>query len=290
MSQLMKLYDLQSRYERGVLEMSKRYLEQTEADYRSVYKKWEEGELFPGETIVRKKPWWRMFARSETIELPGKQLSRPAFLKWYAKRLEMQKLLYAAGGAREDEVWRLSYRRQLDFYLMLHQLNDHYGLFYRPVALYQQGEVELGSFVVGPTAIHLIAWLDGEESIYHVSPAKKWMEQPFKGETRQVLSPLIDLKRTEDILKHLLAGESDLPIERIIVASKGYFDHVPKDATSTYVNKIDFQAWIRRMNDLAPHTKAQQARICDRLLERMASATYAQAIERQEETFETAEE
>ncbi|MGL6101669.1 MAG: hypothetical protein ACRC00_00705, partial [Exiguobacterium acetylicum] len=54
---LMKLYDLDSRFEKNPLEMTKRFVEHQALDYTNVYRKWETGELFPGETLIRPKKW-----------------------------------------------------------------------------------------------------------------------------------------------------------------------------------------------------------------------------------------
>ncbi|MCY1690298.1 hypothetical protein OVA29_05505 [Exiguobacterium sp. SL14] len=165
---LMKLYDLDSRFEKNPLEMTKRFGEHQALDYAHVYRRWEAGELFPGETLIRPKKWWQVMKKTEVIQLPGKQLSRRAFDKWYKKRLELQKLLNVTGGAGEDDIWRIPLKRHLDFYQMLHLLNEQYAMFYRAVIQYQVGEVELSPFIVGPSAIYIMEWLDGDESIYHI--------------------------------------------------------------------------------------------------------------------------
>ncbi|MGA9231466.1 MULTISPECIES: hypothetical protein [unclassified Exiguobacterium] len=282
MALLMKLYDLESKYEKNPLEVSKRYKEQRQLDYENLFHKWEAGDLFPGETIVRPKKWWQFFKSPVVVQLPGKQISKPAFDKWYKKRVEIQKLLYVAGGATEDEIWKLPLRRHLDFYQMVHLLNDQYGLFYRAVIHYQQGEVELSSFVVGPSAIYLLDWLDGEESIYHIKREKLWREQPFKAPTKNILNPLISLKRTEDILRLVLGSELELPIERVVIASKGYFDQLPKESKTTYVSKVDFAHWLHKMNTSAPYTKAFQMRVCEKILKETSSITFQMAVNDQE--------
>ncbi|WP_214846911.1 hypothetical protein [Exiguobacterium sp. s193] len=282
MALLMKLYDLESKYEKNPLDVSKRFKEQQQRDYATVLKQWEQGELFPGETIVRPKKWWQFFKQPDVVELPGKQISKPAFDKWYKKRVEIQKLLYVAGGATEEDIWRLPLRRHLDFYQMVHLLNDQFGLFYRAVIHYQQGEVELSSFIVGPSAIYLLDWLDGEESIYHIKRERLWLEQPFKAPAKNIVNPLVSLKRTEDVLRLVLGRELDIPIERVVIAAKGYFDKLPKESTTTYVSKIDFLHWIQKMNASAPYTKAFQMRVCEKLLKEMSSITFQMAVHDQE--------
>lgn len=282
MALLMKLYDLESRYERNPLETSKRFKDQQLVDYANVLKKWETGELFPGETIIRPKKWWQPFKKPEMFQVPGKQISKSAFDKWYKKRVEVQKLIYVAGGATEDDIWRLPLRRHLDFYQMLHLLNDQFGMFYRAVIQYQQGEVELSPFVVGPSAIYILDWLDGEESIYHIKRSKLWREQPFKASPKNIVNPLISLKRTEDILRLILGSEFMLPIERVVIASQGYFDQMPKETTTTYVSKVDFTEWLRKMNLSAVHTKAFQMRVCEQILKETVSVTFQMALNSQE--------
>ena len=281
---LMKLYDLDSRFEKNPLEMTKRFGEHQALDYAHVYRRWEAGELFPGETLIRPKKWWQVMKKSEVIQLPGKQLSRRAFDKWYKKRLELQKLLNVTGGAGEEDIWRIPLKRHLDFYQMLHLLNEQYAMFYRAVIQYQVGEVELSPFVVGPSAIYIMEWLDGDESIYHIRRDKLWREQPFKASAKQILNPNIGLKRTEDILRVVLGRDYVLPIERVILAPSGYFDQIPKETTTTYVNKVDFPKWLNRMNGNATHTKAAQMRVCEKILKETVSIPFQMAIQSEEQS------
>jgi hypothetical protein len=69
-----------------------------------------------------------------------------------------------------------------------------------------------------------------------------------------------------------------LQIERVILARSGYFDQIPIETTTTYVNKVEFPNWLQQMNASAPHTKAFQMRLCEKILKETVSIPFQMAI------------
>ncbi|MCY1690299.1 hypothetical protein OVA29_05510 [Exiguobacterium sp. SL14] len=77
----------------------------------------------------------------------------------------------------------------------------------------------------------------------------------------------------------MLGRDYVLPIERVILAPSGYFDHIPKETTTTYVSKVEFPNWVQRMNAKATHTKAYQMRVCEKILKETVSIPFHMAIQ-----------
>lgn len=273
-----KIFDVTSKYERDMLDQFNRFQEYVESDTLSMRRLHESNRLNPPEIIEFENPWWKFWRRTERIELEPTPLTDAQFQALLIKRRHIQKLQFACEGATEHDMPFLAFLKDGSYRMMLSEWNDQHFFMYRPVIEWSGATVELSHIIIGPSHLYVVEWLEGDRSIYHISKEKTWIHQPLKGENTRVINPLIALTRTEEMVRQFLPSYDGV-IQKVAVAPKGYFDHMPETRSTHFISRSDYEQWMKQVNTRAPIVKAQQIREVAKLLDVTAQMPFRQFLD-----------
>lgn len=161
-----------------------------------------------------------------------------------------------------DEIEDAAWVRKL-----LHQINDLSFLAYRPVLLTKSGAVQLDSLLITNDVIWCVLSLPGEAgSVFQEISGRKWREIITGGE-REVLSPLISLRRTQTVIGAFLKQEGiAMKTASAVLAPQGFIEFVPDDSGAALVDLRGMRNWLDEISRHSLMLKKTQLQTADALL------------------------
>jgi len=155
---------------------------------------------------------------------------------------------------------------------LLFKLPDTYLLMYHPVLQIEQAPVELEAVLITPLEIFCLAFLKGEkDDIYQAGRDRFWTV--FRGkETDKVLSPLISLKRSKNIVDKLT--KKILPVKQLIVALNGYVEFFPDSPYLECLDKRNVDQWFQEQARNPSPLKSLQIKAARMLLDQTRTEYY----------------
>jgi hypothetical protein len=128
---------------------------------------------------------------------------------------------------------------------LMHQINDLSFIAYNPVLLTQSGAVQLDSLLITNDVVWCILSLPGEEgSVFQEISGRRWREIISGGE-RTLISPLISLKRTQEVIDAFLKQEGiAMRTASAVLTTESFIEFVPDDRGVSLVDRRGFQHWL----------------------------------------------
>src|SRR5699024_9323985 len=231
MAQLVKLYDYISRYESNPYHYPSQYIRLKKENWRKLQDRWL-SEVNSSSKIVQesesepKKSKWLPFNRNQQTAEQHTNLNNPplhnteAQLKQYVlNQLYPIQLKWATSTISHGAFTkvRLTDKETLKYFLQ--QLTDMYFLMYHPVYHRYKVPIDADIILISPFDIEIISFIhEHAEATILATNDRKWT---VESETNQksILSPVISLKRTDQIIKSILQTNNiDIPIKKSIIS------------------------------------------------------------------------
>lgn len=172
---------------------------------------------------------------------------------------------WASSTLREKSYVDPKFMRDTFLRNVLQSLPDSYLVFYYPVLRLKKAPIELDIIIVTPTECVIIKMLEQENQAVYVANGDRFWTKKIGKHDRKVLNPVIELNRTETIVKQLLHADAvDIPVRKVLLSRNGYIDHPGAIYGVQIVDKRNFVDWfmaLRRSSSPMKHMqmKASQA-------------------------------
>lgn len=138
-------------------------------------------------------------------------------------------------------------------------------MFYYPVLKLKKAPIELEIIIMTPTECLIVKLLEHEDQAVYVADGDRfWTKKVGKFE-KKVLNPMIELNRSETIVKQLMhMDEVDIPVRKVLLSRNGYIDYPGSAYGAQIIDKRNFIDWymaLRRSSSPMKHMqmKASQA-------------------------------
>src|SRR5699024_707767 len=149
----------------------------------------------------------------------------------------------------------------------LQRLPDIYLLMYYPIFNIQQAPVEGEIILVSPIGIEVLTVVDESyDSTVYVSNERTWHLEG-EGIEKKIISPMIALKRTEQIVRSVLNHHDvNIRVTKTIISEQNNFVYDTEPYQTKIVGKDDFNTWLDEKKALHSPLKNIQLKAMEALL------------------------
>ncbi|PYZ93809.1 hypothetical protein CR194_11725 [Salipaludibacillus keqinensis] len=287
MAQLVKLSDYVSRYEIDVYRYPSRYVRLKKERWERLKQDWEAErkgyEHLPtwniyenNEESLLQRSWNKLLRKKHTetkeeMSLPSKnQLSVQSIeqLKQaYRDELFQFQMNWASSTVSEISQVKRSYYYDSLLNFLVKQLPDTCFIFYNPVFMLKQAQVDLDVIILTPTEIRMIKPLFGNSrTIFQAETDRFWIRNHNEKKER-FIHPYISLNRMRTVLQGLLEEMNvTLPMKHVVLAKDSFIDVSSTNKRVQLIDKRNFQQFRQTLLKNQTPIKNQQLKIADKFL------------------------
>jgi hypothetical protein len=149
----------------------------------------------------------------------------------------------------------------------LQRFPDTYFVMYYPIFLIKKASVQGEIIIIRPTDIVCLTALEYKENNVLIGTKQKfWLKRDDQGE-KKILSPIIGLERTANIVKQILSNaEVDFPIRKILLNRTGYIHASELPADIEIIDVRSYDDWFQNMRRQPSPFKNMQLKAVKALL------------------------
>ncbi len=137
---------------------------------------------------------------------------------------------------------------------------DTFLCMYKPVFILKNAMTEMEVILLTPMATWCIVFTESHENNIIIGSSERfWEEKLMGGGERKLISPMIGLKRTENIVRTIFQTHGvDLPIKKLILNRNGYIDYRYSPHGIEIIDKRTHEEWFRGQRNLSSPLKHMQ--------------------------------
>ncbi|QDP40915.1 NERD domain-containing protein [Radiobacillus deserti] len=287
MTQLVKLEDYVSRYERDIYHYPGQFIRLKKENWKKLREQWE-NQRYSAEGINEDEPTeadssiWNLFKRKEKEELLEMVVDKPrlpqneaALKQYYLDQLVSLQLKWASTTVNEMSFLDRGYKDDFVLKYFLQRFPDTYLLFYHPIFHIKQSFIEGEIILVTPIGIDIITLLETNSSMTFMSnDDRTWMREHNQIRSK-ILSPMLGLNRTEKLVRSMMKAHSiEFPITKIVLSRTNKIQAAQEPYQTKYIGKTEHDRWLQEKRSLVSPLKHIQLKVCDILLKQCATNAY----------------
>lgn len=162
---------------------------------------------------------------------------------------------------------KFDYDPTLRFFLQ--RFPDIYLVMYHPIFNIKKAPIEGEIILISPFEIEIIVLMNEASSsnaTIITSDERSWTIET-EHDTRKVISPLISLKRTEQIVKSILnTRDVHMTINKTVLSQTSDFLYVAEPYKTSLIGKREFNEWFEQKRKLTSPLKSEQLKAVEALL------------------------
>lgn len=281
MTQLIKLKDYVSRYEWNAYRYPSQYIRLKQEKWHNLYNLWlTEREMILSDAtsqavdsnnnlFTKVKSFFKKEAIEEENLQDEFQLPETEYQlrQYFLDQLYPFQLKWATSTISEVSFIDESFNNDATLIYFLQRFPDIYLMMYQPIFNIQNAPIDGEIIMISPLSIEIIYLLeDHPETVFMASDERTWtVEQSY--EHRQILSPVIALRRTEKIVQSILNKEGiSLPISKTILSRSNDIIFSSEPYQTSIIGKRQYDEWFTMKRRLSSPLKNNQLRAADALL------------------------
>ncbi|UOQ47099.1 NERD domain-containing protein [Gracilibacillus caseinilyticus] len=298
MSQLIKLDNYISRYERNIFHYPSQFSRLKTENWNRLKQLWQDQLLYnvsaeanqeePQDSYFSK---WRSFFnsrseienQSDEVEILPK--TEEALKQYFLDALFPFQLKWASTTIDRMSFIDKTYNQDFLLKYFLQRIPDTHLLLYMPVFQLKNGPIEGEIILISPLEIEIITLIE-KSSTQHIIPndTRTWYVDEFNVQSK-VLSPMIAVKRTETIVHSILKKYGlDYPVKKVILSRTNTIDSQTEPYRTKYVDANQHENWLKQKQTLYTPLKHQQLKVADALLKHCESVAVRRPEWQQEES------
>lgn len=303
MAQLVKLIDYVTRYELQPFHYPAQYIRLKQDKWHQLLESWEyENEGMPtieGTDDVSVKAMkksmfkWPFFQRKVEVEeetpfertLPyGKE----QLIQHFLNDLFPFQLKWATSTISHVSFTERAHQYDRVLKGLLQRLPDIYLLMYYPIFNIQQAPVEGEIILISPIGVEVVTLVEESyDATVYVSNERSW-QVAGGGIEKKMISPLIALKRTEQIVRSVLNHyDIDIQVTKTILSEQNHFMYDTAPYQTKVIGRDRFTSWLEEKKALHSPLKNIQLKAMEALLKKCQTTSMLRPEwERQTDDFE----
>ncbi len=280
-AQLIKLRDYVSRYEWNAYRYPSQFIRYKQENWDYVYDLWlEQNELSLPSNIEKddhkQSKFFSFFKKEEkarsddmlhtdTTNLP---LTEIELKQYFLDRIFPLQLKWATSTVTDVSFIDPRYEVDQQLKYFLQRFPDIYLVMYYPIFYINKAPVDGEIILISPIGIDIIHYMDlDDDATIFANDDRTWFIET-NDQTLKQISPLISLKRTEQIVKSILKTEGvELPITKTVLADKHHFVFSSEPYRTRLIGKGQYEQWFQGKRQLNSTLKNQQLKAADLLLQ-----------------------
>lgn len=281
MAQLVKLLDYISRYETNPFHYPSQYIRLKQENWEKLYRQWEaiqeeaeapENDVHIPEASKSSLFKWNPFKKEEETREPKAEISHlphteaeltrhflnrlyPLQLKWATSTISHTS--FTSGIEERDETLRY----------FLQRFPDIYFLMYHPIFNVKKAPIDGDIMMISPIGIEIISVLTAEPAATIVITDDRSWTIETDGEEKKIISPLLSLKRSEQIVRSILKTHHiDLKVEKTILAKDHSILYSRAPYQTNLIDQSNYDDWFKQKRSLSSSLKSVQLKAMEALL------------------------
>lgn len=293
MAQLIKLKDYISRYEWNAYRYPSQYIRMKQDQWRNLHEMWLEQRetirvkaLAEADEVEQQAKVSQFFSRiksllmryqktEETEETPSSLPENEQQLRQYfLDQLYPLQLKWASSTISDISFVDESFNNDDTLKFFLQRFPDIYLIMYYPIFELQNASVDGEIILVSPLEIEIISLLEKDQNDIIIASDERTWTVERNHEQRQMLSPLITLRRTEQIIKSILnKADVQFPIQKTVLSMKNDLIFSEEPYQTRLIGQHEFAKWFEQKRNISSPLKNAQLKSIDALLKYCISSS-----------------
>lgn len=276
-AQLIKLLDYISRYEMNPFHYPTQYIRLKKENWNKFVSAWEKEMEFEGTINKEEKkqrfswnPFQKKSMEEDPIEVKTQTLlpkNREELIKHFLDELYPFQLKWASSTISHVSYTDQKYNDDPTLKFFLQRFPDIYLLMYYPIFNIKKAPMEGEIILISPIDIEIIVLLNEDPNATIVANDDRTWVIETDNDSKRIISPLISLKRTEQIVKSILNHHQvNLTIQKTVLSQTSQILYSTEPYKTSLIGKSDFNEWFERKRNLNAPLKSEQLKAVEALL------------------------
>ncbi|MGP4108247.1 NERD domain-containing protein [Virgibacillus sp. L01] len=298
MAQLIKLQDYISRYEWNPYRYPSQYMRlkqdnwkkiQYQSENENTVEAEEEGHVEQNSAFSKWKSFfktgnWHAEEKDSDEEENNLPKTEKDLKQYFLDKLFPLQLKWATSTVTDVSFMdkRFYHDDRLKFFLQ--RFPDTYLLMYYPIFNIKNAPVDGEIILLSPIGIEIIYIIEEEPKAKIVADDERTWIVKDKEEQSKILSPMIALKRTEQLVRSILSIEDiEFPVNKVVLSRVNNIEFHSEPFNTKIIGKYSYEKWFKEKRSLVSPLKSSQLKIADLLLKNCRS-TFVKRPEWEEDT------
>ncbi|WP_404453730.1 NERD domain-containing protein [Virgibacillus necropolis] len=296
-AQLIKLQDYVSRYEWNAYHYPSQYIRLKQENWQKLHHLWsnpqeETDELESDKTLSTFAKWKSFIKKDPVVEMNNEKAdnflpkAEEDLKHYFLDKLLPFQLKWASSTVTEVSFIDKSYEKDAKLKFFLQRFPDTYLLMYYPIFSIKKAPVDGELILISPIGIEIIYLIEERPNVKILAGDERTWGMETSDQQSKMLSPLIALKRTEQIVKRILATEQvDFPINKIVLSRTNKIVFHTEPYNTKIIGKLEFEQWFNEKRNLVSPLKNRQLKVIDTLLKHCQTTSMKRPEWEEEPTF-----
>lgn len=278
-AQLIKLQDYVSRYEWNAYRYPTQYIRLKQDNWQKLHYLWRNPEENPkeleSEETVSTFAKWKAFITRGIVQEEEEEENKEEVLPqteeqlkhYFLDSLYPLQLKWASSTVTDVSFMDRAFEKDAQLKYLLQRFPDTYLVMYYPIFFIKNTPIDGELILISPIGIEIIYLLEEPENIKIFAGNDRTWGKELNGIESKILSPLFALKRTEQIVKRILASENiEFPIKKTVLSKSNDIVCYTEPYNTKIIGKREYDAWFTAKRKLVSPLKNRQLKVIDTLL------------------------
>lgn len=280
-AQLIKLLDYVSRYETDMYRYPGQFIRLKQDNWRKMYSLWKERKDFLPEDQEGTKQhnstlskWKNIFLKKASLETAKEEEeetlpdTEEELKRYFLDGLHPFQLKWASSTIIDMSFMERRFHYDPTLRYFLQRFPDTYLLMYEPLFRLKNTSMEGDLILISPIGIEIIHLLEKKPDVTIIAgDERNWYTEENSIESR-ILSPLISLKRTEQVIRSVLKNDAiDFPVKKVVLSRTNSIAFNIEPYNTFYIGMREVQKWFEEKRGLVSPLKHRQLKAGAVLLE-----------------------
>ncbi|RYG71553.1 NERD domain-containing protein [Lentibacillus lipolyticus] len=195
---------------------------------------------------------------------------------YFLNRLYPLQLKWASSTVRSVSFMKQSYYQDTTLKYFLQRFPDTYLVMFYPIFQVKQAPIDGEIILISPVGIDIIYFIEYEPGATILAEdARTWsVVGQSDGDEMKILSPMLALKRTEQIVKSILhAEDSTFPITKVVLSRMNPIISRLEPYNTAIIGKQKYEEWFTEKRKLVSPLKSKQLEAAALLLKHCQTAS-----------------
>ncbi|GFZ87394.1 hypothetical protein GCM10010978_29030 [Compostibacillus humi] len=284
MAQLIKLADYLSRYEWDTYRYPAQFIRMKKDNWNKLYQQWQEEKFAEPEDVFTKEETesqpksplekLKLFAKKErkleSVPKEEKQVlpnNIDELKQYYLDRLLQFQLKWGTSTMTQMSKVDAKYFNDMLLKFFLQRFPDNYLLMYYPVFYVKHVPIDGEIVFISPIGMEIIHVLELEDNAVIMAGDERTWNIEKEGIKEKIISPVVSLKRTENIIKSILHNHHvEFPIQKTILSRTNSIFYYTEPYNTTIIGKDEYGQWFKERRSLHSPLKSRQLKTASVLL------------------------
>lgn len=278
MAQLIKLEDYVSRYEWNAYRYPSQYIRLKKENWKKLLDVWEEEKaqdrLRYHEQTTKAKSWDGFFKKKQesdpsvSVENTILPSTTEELKQYFLDQLFSKQLKWATSTVTDVSFTSKDHHEDRQLKYFLQRFPDIYFIMYYPIFNIKKAPVEGELILISPIDIEIIYLMEESEHVTIMASSERtWSVDDGSDKIKKQISPLIPLKRTEQIVRSILHTYAiDFPIKKTVMSRYHPIIFTTEPYNTRLVGKAQYEKWFQEKRQLTASLKNTQLKVTEALL------------------------